>query len=71
MLYQIADDFIDNVVTSSCQLAKHRNSNTLEVKDVQLNLGMFCLIITPANIFVQGYELIWNHHPSVHRKNFV
>ncbi len=39
MLMQIADDFIDNVVTASCQLAKHRKSNTIEVKDVQLHLG--------------------------------
>lgn len=35
---QIADDFIENVINSSCQIAKHRESNTLEVKDVQLHL---------------------------------
>merc|ERR1719245_2789010 len=38
MLLQIADDFIDNVVTSACQIAKHRKANTVEVKDVQLHL---------------------------------
>ncbi|KAI0209786.1 Transcription initiation factor TFIID subunit 12 [Lamellibrachia satsuma] len=38
MLMQIADDFIDNVVTASCLVAKHRKSNTVEVKDVQLHL---------------------------------
>merc|ERR1712038_1312176 len=37
-LLQIADDFIDNVVTSACQIAKHRKANTVEVKDVQLHL---------------------------------
>lgn len=36
---QIADDFIETVVTSSCKIAKHRKSNSLDVKDVQLHLG--------------------------------
>lgn len=39
VLLNIADDFIENVITASCQLAKHRKSNTLDVKDVQLHLG--------------------------------
>jgi transcription initiation factor TFIID subunit 12 len=38
LLSQIADDFIDNVVTSACQLARHRKSGTVEVRDVQLHL---------------------------------
>ncbi|XP_006887109.1 PREDICTED: transcription initiation factor TFIID subunit 12-like [Elephantulus edwardii] len=38
MLLQIADDFIENVVTAACQFARHRKSSTLEVKNVQLHL---------------------------------
>ena len=48
MLLNIADDFIDSVVTSSCQLAKHRGAKTLEVKDVQLILEKNWSIFIPG-----------------------
>lgn len=46
---QIADDFIENVISSSCDLAKHRHSDTLEVKDVQLHLDK------AWNVWIPGF----------------
>jgi len=39
MLIQIAEEFIDSTLVAACQNAKHRKSNTIEAKDVQLYLG--------------------------------
>jgi len=50
LLIDMANDFIERVVTFSCQLAKHRGSDTLEAKDIQLHLER------NWNIRVPGYS---------------
>jgi transcription initiation factor TFIID subunit 12 len=37
-ILQVADDFVDNVITAACRLAKLRPNQTLDIRDVQLVL---------------------------------
>lgn len=37
-MVQLGDEFIDNVITSACKLAKLRGGTMLEIRDVQLVL---------------------------------
>lgn len=36
---ELADEFLEAVADVSCQLAKRRGGDRLEVKDIQLHLG--------------------------------
>ncbi|KAH0553177.1 hypothetical protein GP486_006642 [Trichoglossum hirsutum] len=45
----LADDFVDQVITSACRLAKLRQSSTLEIRDIQL------ILERNYNIRVPGY----------------
>jgi transcription initiation factor TFIID subunit TAF12 len=51
ILLQIADDFIENIINGSCQIAKHRKSNILEIKDVQFHLGKIKILQQINNCF--------------------
>ncbi|KAI9725132.1 MAG: Transcription initiation factor TFIID subunit 12 [Chrysothrix sp. TS-e1954] len=48
-ILSLADEFIDNVVTSACKLAKLRNAPVLDIRDIQLVLER------TYNIRVPGY----------------
>ncbi|KAL5337544.1 transcription initiation factor TFIID subunit A-domain-containing protein [Aspergillus crustosus] len=37
-ILQMADDFVDDVITAACRLAKLRHSSSLEIRDIQLVL---------------------------------
>lgn len=38
LLLQLSDDFVESTVNAACALAKHRRSNTVHIKDIQLHL---------------------------------
>jgi len=46
---QLADEFIENVVTSACKLAKLRGSTMLDIRDIQL------ILERQYNIRIPGY----------------
>jgi transcription initiation factor TFIID subunit 12 len=62
MLIQIAEEFVDSTLLASCQNAKHRKSNTVEAKDVQLYLGIknfFYQLILMIQLFLERTYSMW------------
>lgn len=47
-LLEMTDDFIERLVSDSCQVARHRSSPALEVKDVQLILEKYYNMPVPG-----------------------
>jgi len=39
LMLQLSDDFVNELVKAACVFAKHRKSNIVEVKDVQIYVG--------------------------------
>jgi len=48
MMMKVLSDFVDEAVSSSCVLAQHRKSNTLEVKDLKMHLEKQYKIFVPG-----------------------
>lgn len=49
VLMNYVDDFIDRVINGACMIAKHRQDNTIEVKDVQQ------FLIRNYDIWIPGF----------------
>eukprot|EP01132_Coremiostelium_polycephalum_P004028 gene4028-5039_t len=64
----LADDFVESVVSFACTLAKHRNSNTLEVKDLQCHLERNWNIRIPGFGNVEQVKQVKKQHiPENHK----
>ncbi|CCE93260.1 Taf12p TDEL_0F04490 [Torulaspora delbrueckii] len=69
LLLDLADDFVSNVTGFACRLAKHRKSDNLDTRDIQLHLER------NWNIRIPGYSADeirstrkWNPKPSYNQK---
>ncbi|KAF2101486.1 hypothetical protein NA57DRAFT_34985 [Rhizodiscina lignyota] len=62
-MLQIADDFVDEVITAACRLAKLRDSATLDIRDIQI------ILERNYNIRIPGYatdevRIVRKFHPA-------
>lgn len=50
-VHDAADDFVEDLITSACRLAKMRPNSTLDIRDVQI------ILERNYNIRIPGYSL--------------
>lgn len=66
LLLQLIDDFVNSTVNTACVFAKHRNANSVEVKDVQLYLGIYKPIRVIKNILKFNYfHLVFKYYDNL------
>jgi hypothetical protein len=54
IMLRLADEHLDTILQASCNLAKHRRSDTLERKDIQIAYGM-----SSTAQWLSGKGLVW------------
>ena len=73
-LMEVAEDFVENVTTFACSLAKHRRSTVVEAQDVQLHLERSWNIVVPGFTAVRHPGFFLHSHflpPSLPSPPFV
>lgn len=75
LLLEVADDFIEQIITFGCKLARHRGSNKLCVKDMQVLLERNYNIRVPgynadlSKAVKRNYSLLYPTSTAKHRDN--
>ena len=70
-LLDVADDFVDSVITFACKLASHRKSDTLEVKDVVVHLERAWDMVLPGFEQDELKEFKPRKEQTAHKKRMV
>lgn len=64
LLIDLADDFVKNLINFSARLANHRNSNIINLNDLQLNLNKNYNLIIPGFKNDLEFNSINNYYPT-------
>jgi transcription initiation factor TFIID subunit 12 len=70
-LLDVADDFVDSVVSFACKLANHRKSDTLEIKDIVCHLERAWDMVLPGFENDELKEFKPRKEQAAHKKRMV